>query len=143
MAPPKHGHKRTQHTIQRLLTPLVGSSWVAATEIGFRPRPELEYWTADVALISAARWDQTPADGYLEGAPELVIEVLSPSNSATEMEEKSETCLAAGAREFWVVSPIRKSVVVSTPDGHSVRYTSGQSIPLFWDGTLVVDDIFS
>jgi Uma2 family endonuclease len=142
MAPPKHGHKRVQHTLQRLLS-LHGGAWVAATEVGFRPTLDSEYWTADVALMSTARWEQTPADEYLESPPELVIEVLSPSNSAAEMEEKSEICLASGAREFWVVSPLRKSVVVSTPDGHSVRYTMGQPIPLLTGGTLAVDDIFS
>jgi hypothetical protein len=32
---------------------------------------------------------------------------------------------------------------VSTPDGHTVTYKSGQEIPLFFGGTLSVDAIFS
>ncbi len=143
MPPPKMGHYDLQRRLRRLLEASAGGHWEIDIEMAFRPRPELEFWTADVGAISPERYMQGRDDGYIQGPPELVIEVLSPSNSATEMEEKSETCLAAGAREFWVVSPIRKTVAVFTPDGRSVRYHAGQRVPLFFGGTLAVDDIFS
>lgn len=41
------------------------------------------------------------ANPYPE-APEIVVEVLSPSNSPSEMEEKKELYFARGAREFWL-----------------------------------------
>ena len=41
------------------------------------------------------------ANPYLQ-CPEIVIEILSPSNSAAEMEEKKELYFARGAREFWL-----------------------------------------
>lgn len=40
-------------------------------------------------------------DDYLRGAPDLIIEVLSPSNTATEICDKEKLCLENGAREFW------------------------------------------
>jgi Uma2 family endonuclease len=39
------------------------------------------------------------------GAPSLVVEILSPSNSAVEMERKRRLYREAGVREYWVVNP--------------------------------------
>ncbi|HSA71392.1 MAG TPA: Uma2 family endonuclease, partial [Burkholderiales bacterium] len=41
-------------------------------------------------------------------APELCIEVVSPSNSRQEMREKIEAYLATGAEEVWIVYPQSK-----------------------------------
>jgi Uma2 family endonuclease len=46
------------------------------------------------------------------GAPDLVIEILSPSNSAIEMHRKLNLYLEAGVREFWIVYPEDKHVEV-------------------------------
>src|ERR1700679_3590363 len=54
-------------------------------EFPFRPAPEYEVWVADVALFSLALWEQTADDDYFRGVPAIVIQVLSPSNSAFEM----------------------------------------------------------
>jgi len=44
------------------------------------------------------------------GAPDLVIEILSPSNTAIEMGQKLELYRKAGVREYWVVDPENKSL---------------------------------
>jgi Uma2 family endonuclease len=44
------------------------------------------------------------------GAPDLVVEILSPSNIAEEMIRKFNLYMRAGVREYWVVSPGSKSV---------------------------------
>jgi len=41
----------------------------------------------------------------IRGAPDLAIEILSPSNTAIEMEEKRCLYRDAGVREYWVVDP--------------------------------------
>lgn len=46
------------------------------------------------------------------GAPDLIIEVLSPGNSRTEMKDKFELYQEAGVLEYWVVSPIERMVQV-------------------------------
>jgi len=73
-----------------------------------------------------------------------VIEVLSPSNTAAEINEKEKLCLENGAKEFWVLDADLRQVKVSTPDGITTTYRSGQEIPLrlFGAGALKVDDIF-
>ena len=114
-------------------------------EMGFRPVPDHEYWYPDVVFVSRERWEAIPAKGNLQGAPELVVEVLSPSNTAAEILYKKELCLENGAREFWQVSIERKLIEVATPDGHSVTYKAGQQIPLFFapGKTLGVDEVFA
>ena len=48
------------------------------------------------------------------GAPDLVIEILSPSNASREMRDKYELYEAAGVLEYWIVDPNRRSVLVYT-----------------------------
>jgi Uma2 family endonuclease len=46
------------------------------------------------------------------GAPDLVIEILSPSNTAIEMERKLKLYQEAGVREYWIVDPENNGVTV-------------------------------
>jgi Uma2 family endonuclease len=46
------------------------------------------------------------------GAPDLVVEILSPSNTAIEMERKLKLYREAGVREYWVVDPVNKGLAV-------------------------------
>ncbi len=58
-------------------------------------------------------------DDYFRGVPEIVIEVLSPSNTASEMTAREEICLRRGGQEFWLVDPVRESVRVVRADGEA------------------------
>lgn len=138
---PLHPHVRAQRQLRRLLEAAAGDSGVVDKEIPYRPRPEYECWGADVAYLTKARWDSI--DRYLMGAPELVAEVLSPSNTPAEIAEKRKLCLENGSREFWTVDTKKRQVEVSTPGGHSVTYATGEHIPLFFGGSIAVDEIFS
>jgi Uma2 family endonuclease len=138
---PKMKHSRVQWQLRRLLERAAGQAGIVEKEVGFRPVPEHEYRIADVAFISKGRWDT--AEDYLFGAPEIVIEVLSPSNTATEMLDKEKLCLENGCQEFWIVDPTLQLVKVSTPDGRAITYSAGQEIPLFFGGRLAVDSIFA
>jgi Uma2 family endonuclease len=46
------------------------------------------------------------------GAPDLIIEILSPGNSRTEMKDKFELYQEAGVFEYWIVSPIEKTIQI-------------------------------
>src|SRR5439155_17900350 len=117
---------------------VAGDFWVADMESGFRPIPDHEYWEADVAVISRERWDGIPGEGNLQGPPELVVEVISPSNTLVEISRKKKLCLENGAREFWVVDKKKRKIEVSTADGRTVTYTSGQPIPLFFSSGATI-----
>ena len=90
------------------------------------------------------RWAQADLEDNLRGAPDLVIKILSPSNTAREMYEKEHLCLANGTQEFWVINPDREFVRVATTRGPTVFYGRGQQIPLtlLGSGSLAIDDLF-
>lgn len=46
------------------------------------------------------------------GAPDLVVEILSPGNSKTEMKDKFDLYEEAGVREYWLVYPGERSVQI-------------------------------
>ena len=141
--PPKHKHRVVQDRLAELLKNFAGSSYVGI-EVSFRALSEYEFRSADVAVVDRARWDAISGDDNLRGAPELVIEVLSPSNTMLEMLDKESLCLKNGAKEFWIVDSERFQVKVSTPNGITTTYRRGQSIPLplFGSAALAVDEIF-
>lgn len=142
---PKARHHKTQRHLRKLLEGVAGDAGIVDIEIAFRPLPEYEVWAADVAFVSKERWERIDPDGYLLGSPELVIEILSPSNTADEIQDKEKTCLEGGCREFWVVNEKRRQVKVTTPDGVTKTYHEGQQIPLtlFGGGSLAVSAIFT
>jgi Uma2 family endonuclease len=142
LPPAKHKHFRIQQNLRRALEKAAAETGEVSTEFGFRPKPEHEYWVADVVFISREPYLGIPDDGNLQGVPEIVVEVLSPSNTVSEIFDTEQTCLENGGREFWVVDPVRSQVKVSTPDGHFVTYRIGHAIPLLFGGTLTVDSIF-
>ena len=142
LAPPRHDHYKVQLRLLRLLMQAAGNAGEVGMEMRFRPLPEYEYWYADVAFLSRKRWDETPGKGNIQGAPELVAEVLSPSNTAQEMRDRRKLCLASGSLEFWIVDAGLREVEVMSADGRSITYKSGQSVPLFFGGSIPVDGIF-
>jgi Uma2 family endonuclease len=48
----------------------------------------------------------------VDGAPDLVVEILSPSNTRTSMEAKLADYSRLGVRECWLVSPEARSMEV-------------------------------
>jgi Uma2 family endonuclease len=66
----------------------------------------------DVAYISAARAKKQDDESYIDGAPDLAIEVVSPSNSPSEMQQRAGEYLSAGARLVWIVNPTTRTVDV-------------------------------
>jgi Uma2 family endonuclease len=59
--------------------------------------------TPDVAFFRAGR--TIPLDRLPEGAPDLAVEVVSPTNTAREMDQRVSDYFAAGCRRVWVLYP--------------------------------------
>ena len=142
VAPPTHEHYLIQRHLRRLLENAAHGAGEVEIEMAFQATSDYNYRIADVAFISKDRWAQIPLKGTMRGAPDLVIEVLSPSNTVTEISDKEALCLENGSKEFWLVDPDHQIVKVSTPDGRTVTYKSGANIPLFFGGSIPVKEIF-
>jgi Uma2 family endonuclease len=54
-----------------------------------------------------------------QGAPDLLIEVLSPSNRGHDLVTKRALYSRAGVREYWIVDPVSQTVELLTLDRDS------------------------
>ena len=69
--------------------------------------------------IGVVRRERVPAGkgeaGWLQGAPDLAVEVAGDSQTVSDLLEKGYDYLAAGARMVWIVDPDTRRVTVMTP----------------------------
>ncbi|MGQ0815177.1 MAG: Uma2 family endonuclease [Gemmatimonadota bacterium] len=96
----------------------------------------------DVAFIRADRAE--PAKGFFRGAPDIAIEVVSPSNTAAELQEKVLEFLDAGTSLVWVVYPDTRTVVEhrSASDISLLRASDGLTTPLLPGFQIPVSALF-
>lgn len=75
--------------------------------------------------------ERIPADAYATtfwGAPDLAVEIVSPSNRISEMHAKVSDYLEAGVPRVWIVDPGSGSVTIWTPAGEARLIRSDESI---------------
>lgn len=77
-------------------------------------------------------------EGYISGAPDLAVEIASPTRFRPEMGAKAWSWLRRGAWLVWVVWPRRRQVDVWVP-GHEAPVTLGIGDAL--DGADVLPDL--
>ncbi len=83
----------------------------------------------DVAFIRKARGKPGPRRGYVEGAPDLAVEGISPDDTASGVVEKVEQWLQHGAGLVWVADPPTGTITAYTPDHHAAIYRPGETLP--------------
>jgi Uma2 family endonuclease len=97
-----------QHGLGRLYTAEAGFVLARDPDVVLVP---------DVAFV---RKDRLPPEHlrtkFYEGAPDLAIEVISPSERTTQTNQKVLEYLQAGTRLVWVVDPPRRTITVYHPD---------------------------
>jgi Uma2 family endonuclease len=77
--------------------------------------PTLRGPDVGVVLRPSSRAEEPP--GWTRGAPDVAIEILSPSDTSTAVHAKTLDYLEAGARLVWIVDPGARTVTVYRPDG--------------------------
>lgn len=82
----------------------------------------------DVAFVSSGR---VPADGLTDRfwvlAPDLAVEVVSPSNRMSEMQQKVTDYLDAGTRVVWIVDP-SEHTVTTYRSRSKIRILEGEDV---------------
>lgn len=68
----------------------------------------------DVAFVRKERVQEKLSPQFFPGPPDLAVEVLSPHDSASAIQEKTEDWLRAGCHEVWLIDPRRKSATRCT-----------------------------
>ena len=82
-------------------------------------------------------------DKGCKGAPDLVIEILSPSTSSKDLHEKFRLYERVGVKEYWIVHPLDRTVLVFRREGDTygrpAMFASEDRIEVPLLGELVVD----
>ncbi len=100
----------------------------------------------DVAMLSREHWEGGVANEYFTRAPELAIEILSPSDAIGKVDRKVEQYLSYGGVLVWVVMPEERRVRVFRADGTSTVRHVGEMMdaPELLPGwSMPVDAIFT
>jgi Uma2 family endonuclease len=105
---------------------------LAHPELGLKVISEMAFvvtrndtFVPDASVISKARLSPRKQK-YTPGAPELAIEVVSPSDRATHLKSKVDVYLQGGSKTVWVVFPDSRSVVIYS--GDSSRELKGDQV---------------
>lgn len=117
MSPAGHDHGRIAARLTIVLGRHVEENnlgEVYAPETGFKLRSDPDTVQApDVSFVTRERADKVgESRGYFPGAPDLAVEVLSPKDTVSEVEEKVAEWLEWGTRQVWVISPKLRTVTV-------------------------------
>ncbi|MEM6644690.1 MAG: Uma2 family endonuclease [Bacteroidota bacterium] len=102
----------------------------------------------DVLFISNERADIITGMN-VQGAPDLVVEVLSPATGYYDLTKKRRVYEQAGVREYWLVDPIERTVTILTAeDGRYIEHQrlveEGVATSVVLDGfQITLDDLFA
>ncbi len=81
--------------------------------INDKDSPKITVLQPDICIVcDLSKLDDKGCDG----APDLIIEVLSPGNSDKEMKLKYDVYEEAGVREYWIVQPEYRNVLIYVLD---------------------------
>ena len=121
LPPPKSGHTYVAMQVLKALFAIEERAGCRAlAEAGYKLSNDPPTWIQpDVSFITNEHAKATLPDGYFLGAPELAVEVVSPSESAADVDRKVELMLAHGSQAVWVAFPRTKKVQVYLTDGTS------------------------
>ena len=147
LPPAKSGHTKIASRLFRALSTLhergLGEVYL---EAGYKLSQDPATWIQpDASFLRTERIRATAEDGYFIGAPELAIEIVSPSETATMLQRKVELMLGSGAQAVWVIYPESQTVMVHLPNSTSVTRGLSESLNapfLAADWTLPVATIF-
>lgn len=150
MAPASHEHGIIAINIstpldQHSRTNKLGRVYAAETGFKITSNPDTVR-APDVAFVSQERLEQVGSvKGYWPGAPDFVVEIISPSDIYTEVEEKVFDWLEAGVKMVVVVNPRKRVVTVYRSLTDIVVLTEsdildGGNVVVGW--SIAVKDIF-
>jgi Uma2 family endonuclease len=127
MPSPTGAHARVIARIIALLMPLVaklGGEWLTAPiDVFFRGAEPVQ---PDVLVLLPGSQGRVVRRG-VEGAPDLIVEVLSPSNRGHDLLTKRALYARAGVREYWIVDPEARTLEILTLDRDALHLADAVS----------------
>lgn len=126
MPPTGLPHGRIEARISRMLDEWAEprGALVAGGEVGYELGPDTVRG-ADVCVHLAP---PSPERGWTKTPPDLVVEVVSPNDRWSELEQKAALWLGFGVREVWIADPATRRVMVRRPDGTALSFAAGDTL---------------
>jgi len=101
---------------------------------------------ADLAFWSRAKLPDGPPSGLIDVAPDLVVEILFPTDSWAEMRQKIDDYCSIGVGTLWIVDPDEETVFVYRSSSQRTALRTGDTLvgtgPLT-GFTLPVSELFA
>ena len=103
--------------------------WVLVGEVGIYTRRNPDRVRgADIAFLSRERAPEGLPLGFLEMAPDLVVEIVSPGDRWQEVQQKLEVYFEIGVGQVWLVSPKSCEVMVHDSPVQLCRLGEGETL---------------
>ena len=145
---PMVAHPQTGIVANNIVYALIG--FIRPRDLGYLTGAENGYTLGgnrvipDIAFISKDRYSTNLAAGYQVVAPDLAIEVISPSDRTADIMKKVAHYVAADV-VLWLVDPQKKTITVYEPDGGITTYRNGETLEgtgLFEGFTMNLGEVF-
>ncbi|MFQ6015620.1 MAG: Uma2 family endonuclease [Anaerolineae bacterium] len=131
MAPTGGEHGILESELARHLGNFVADrdlGWVMVGEVGLYTRRDPDRVRgADVVFISKARLPELPK-GFLEAAPELVVEIMSPDDRWQDVQQKLKEYFSIGVQWVWIVEPENRAVLVYRSRTEMQEFGEGDTV---------------
>ena len=122
--PPSIAHQRISRDLEFLLVRYVrdnDAGEVLDAPVGVKLADD-DIVEPDIVVVTKPNAAKI-GEQVIDGAPDLVIEILSPGTARRDLVIKREKYLAAGVREYWIVDPASRAVeVLALEQGAYVRH---------------------
>jgi Uma2 family endonuclease len=99
----------------------------------------------DVAFVRQARVPKGRHILFYEGAPDLAVEVMSPSDRVTAARAKAARWIGGGAESVWIVNPSKRTIEVHHSSGTIRRFSDSEVLkdePTLPGFSLNLGDVF-
>jgi Uma2 family endonuclease len=77
----------------------------------------------DILYIEVSRYSIIK-ENYIEGSPDLMVEIWSPSNKKRERDEKHNLYESQGVKEYWTIFPKKREVIVEKLENNTFQIHS-------------------
>ena len=133
MAPPSRTHQRIVLSLSRKIADYIESK-NGECEVNIAPfavflnKDDINYVEPDISVVcNSSKLD----DKGCHGAPDWVIEVVSPGNKPMDYFTKLFKYRTAGVREYWIVDPTKEMITVYRFEKETMeQYSFGEDVPI-------------
>ncbi len=133
MSPTGYSHGRVEINVGAILRAFVQQHKIGEVLVGevgiYTARHPDTVRGADVAYISIERMARVQSPSYLDVAPELAVEILSPDDRWGELMDKLTEYFAVGVQVVWVADPKTQSVYVYHAPDKVQHFSAEDTLP--------------